>query len=350
VRCSILLLVGRSAQVEPEKIPRERANDLISLLVPDWRPTARQGLWAIRIVLAIVVVLGILALVGRPFGITLWDWLKLLVVPAVIAAGGLWFNVQQREREQRIANERAQDEALQGYLDGMAELLTDKEQPLHRAQWGDNLSTVARARTLTVLGRLDGGRKGSVLQFLFESELIHRERTFLDESGLIKRQRPIVNLAQADLRGADLKGATLNEADLSIADLRGADLREARLTEAVLAGADLRGANLTNSWLARADLALADLDQANLTWAWLTEARGLTEKQLRSALSLTGATMPDGQNLRWTEKQMWEIISLELADGTTMPDGQSLREFEDWIKEKPTLEDWLKSKDREQDG
>jgi hypothetical protein len=119
---------------------------------------------------------------------TLWDWLKLLVVPAVIAAGGLWFNAQQREREQRIANERAQDETLQAYLDGMSELLTDKAQPLHRAQPGDRLSTVARARTLTVLGRLDGGRKGSVLQFLFESELIYIEHTFLDESGLMERR------------------------------------------------------------------------------------------------------------------------------------------------------------------
>jgi hypothetical protein len=53
-------------QVEPEKTPRERAEDLIRLLMPDWRPTARQGLWAIRTVLAIVVVLGILTLVGQP--------------------------------------------------------------------------------------------------------------------------------------------------------------------------------------------------------------------------------------------------------------------------------------------
>ena len=120
--------------MEPQKSPRELAADLIGLLVPDWRPTARQGLWAIRIVLAIVIVLGLLTLVGQPFGISLWDWLKLLIVPAVIAGDGFWFNRQQcereleiageqREREQWIANERAQDEALQGYLDGMSQLL-----------------------------------------------------------------------------------------------------------------------------------------------------------------------------------------------------------------------------------
>jgi predicted membrane-bound spermidine synthase len=164
--------------VPPDKTPRERAEDLIRLLVP-WRPTTRQGLWAIRI----GIVLGLLVAIGYSYGVTLWDWIKLLIVPAVIAGGGLWFNRQQREREleiareqrereQRIANERAQDEALQGYLDGMSQLLTDKERPLHKAQTSDSLSTVARARTLTVLGRLDGGRKRSVLQFLFESGLI----------------------------------------------------------------------------------------------------------------------------------------------------------------------------------
>jgi hypothetical protein len=73
--------------------------------VPEWRPTPRQVLWAIRI----AIVLGVLIAIGHSYGITLWDWIKLLIVPAVIAGGGLWFNAQQRERERQIANERAQD-------------------------------------------------------------------------------------------------------------------------------------------------------------------------------------------------------------------------------------------------
>jgi hypothetical protein len=81
------------------------------------RLTRRQLLWAG----ATVGLLTIAILIGYRYGITLWDWIKLLVVPAVIAAGGLWFNAQQREREQRTANERAQDEALQAYLDQMSD-------------------------------------------------------------------------------------------------------------------------------------------------------------------------------------------------------------------------------------
>jgi hypothetical protein len=194
-------------QVEPEKTPRERAEDLIRLLMPDWRPTARQGLWAIRIVLATVAVLGILTLVSQPFGITLWDWLKLLVVPAVIAGGGIWFNRQQRERELAIANEqrereveiaerRTQDEALQAYLDQMSDMLIPKtDRPsLYKARPVDSLSSVARARTLTMLPRLDKERKARVVQFSHES-------------GLIAANRPIVAMRRADLRGADLSKA-----------------------------------------------------------------------------------------------------------------------------------------------
>ena len=173
-------------QVEPEKkSPRERAEDLLRLLVPDWRPTARQGLWAVRIVLASVVVLGILTLVGQPFGITLWDWLKLLVVPAVIAGDGLWFNQQQRERELEIAERRSQDEAPQAYLDQMSDMLIPKtDQPsLYTARPGDDLSSVARARTLAVLPRLDEDRKGRVVHFLYGSGLIIEDRVIVDLRG-----------------------------------------------------------------------------------------------------------------------------------------------------------------------
>jgi len=145
---------------------KHRERSFISELVPDWRPTRGQVLWAIRIAIILVVLLGLLTLIGLPFGITLWEWVKLLMVPAVIAAGGIWFNRQQRQRESEIAEQRAQDEALQEYLEQMSQMLTDKERPLCRAQPGDDLSTVARARTLTVLTRLDDDRKGTVVRFL----------------------------------------------------------------------------------------------------------------------------------------------------------------------------------------
>jgi len=278
----------------------------------------------------------------------LWAWIKLLVVPAVIAGGGIWFNRQQRERELEIARQqrkqeidiaerRTQDEALQAYLDQMSQLETDKD------QLGDNLSAVARARTLSVLPRLgDGRRKGTVVLFLYESRLITtREGPIIDLRGadltnlnlylvgetgfdvnrgvtmaalreidLSRTRLAGARLWNVDLNGANLRGALLWEADLTLctliganlceaslrsskllsAKLSGADLSEAELNEAELSGANLSGANLSE-----ADLSGANLSETDLSGANLSNAYGWTKDQLRAARSCEGATMPDGQ-------------------------------------------------------
>lgn len=76
---------------------------------------------------------------------TLWHWMDLLLVPAILALGALWFNRQERKAEREIQEQRRQDDldiqerrtqtereiardrqrenALQMYLDCMTELL-----------------------------------------------------------------------------------------------------------------------------------------------------------------------------------------------------------------------------------
>jgi hypothetical protein len=138
--------------------------------------------------------LTIAVLIGYRYDITLWDWLKLLVVPAVIAGGSIWFNRQQRERELEIAREqrereleiadrRGQEEALQAYLDQMSTLLLEKD--LRNTEAGSEVRMLARARTLTVLVRLDGYRIEYVVRFLYEAGLIVGERPELVLAGAI---------------------------------------------------------------------------------------------------------------------------------------------------------------------
>jgi uncharacterized protein YjbI with pentapeptide repeats len=150
----------------------------------------------------------------------------------------------------------------------MSDMLIPKtDQPsLYDERPPDSLSSVARARTLTVLPRLDEDRKARVVQFLHES-------------GLIVAGRPILDLQEADLREASLNEADLSGADLSEAYLNGAYLNWADLNGVNLRGANLRGANLHGAYLTR-----ADLDQAKAS-----------EEQLEEASSLEGATMPNGQ-------------------------------------------------------
>lgn len=106
------------------------------------------------------------------------------------------------------------------------------------------------------------------------------------------RDCPGCNLAQTDLKkadlvgarlqGADLSGANLSMANLRRADLQGADLTDADLSYANLPGADLRDCNLTNANLKGANLIQADLtgarmNGANLDDALLEGTRGLAK-------------------------------------------------------------------------
>src|SRR5829696_7350676 len=84
---------------QDQQQPREPALDLLRLLVADWQPTAVQILWAIRIAVAVALVLGVLALIGYSFDITLWDWLRVLAVPVTIGAAVPWLNWLQKKRE-----------------------------------------------------------------------------------------------------------------------------------------------------------------------------------------------------------------------------------------------------------
>jgi hypothetical protein len=191
-----------------------------------WRPTRRQVLWTVGIVVALLVLIRIgYVLPGTGFGQskvaqdvrpakTLWDWLDLLIVPIVLAIGGYLFTRSENRATQAAAERRAQDEALQAYLNNMSEMLIpNKDQPsLYDEPPPDSLRSVARARTLTVLPRLAGDGKGRVVQFLYEAGLIP-----------VGRPIPIVDLAGADLGQADLSHADLSEVDLSHADLSGAE-------------------------------------------------------------------------------------------------------------------------------
>jgi uncharacterized protein YjbI with pentapeptide repeats len=186
---------------------------------------------------------------------TPWDWTDLLIGPVVLAIGGYWFTSSQNQATQVAAEQRAQDDALQSYLNQIGQLLLDKDTQLLHPDEGDDARTLARAWTLTVLPTLEGNRKRSVLQFLYEA-------------GLIDKECPIVGLRGADLRGADLSGAILSDANLTGAFLSGTFLSGAFLSGAYLIHADLRGADLGG-----ADLSGGDLRNADLSGAFLNQAR-----------------------------------------------------------------------------
>jgi len=242
-------------------------------------------------------------------GKTLWNWLELFIIPSVLTFALLWFNLSENERarnaeDQRALNqlkieeERAKESALQLYLDRMTELLLERK--LRTSERDDEVRSVARARTLTVLSQLDGRRKGFLLRFLYESGLISVSTRIITLGGAILGEATASEtvLSRADLTGAELSRVFLSEAYLTRVHLIGADLHGSHLSKANLVSADLRGANLTGANLKGAQLSGADLRGAELNGADLSEANlriaKVTPEQLANVKSLAGATMPDG--------------------------------------------------------
>lgn len=197
-------------------------------------------------------------------GKTFWDFLELLIVPAALAIGVYWLNRAQRKRELQIENQRAQDEALQAYIDSMEKLLLDKE--LRSSKEDSELRLLARARTLAVLPGLDGHRKGSVLRFLYELDLLSSAKG-----------KAIVRLNGADFEGLVPQGISMlgppEKREGLTGTLQALHLdKGANLIGATLEEVNLRKANLENARLNDANLAFADLSEANLTGASLKEA------------------------------------------------------------------------------
>jgi uncharacterized protein YjbI with pentapeptide repeats len=304
-----------------------------------WWQKVRKPLEIFVAIVGCILVIALLVVIALAYifnlsipglrGKTLWDWLQLLIIPAVLAIGGYLFNfttsrnerlateqrvqierkaAAKRDRTERvIALDNQNEEALQSYIDKMSELLLEKK--LRDSKGEDEVRTIARVRTLTVLPRLDKERKRSVLQFLHESGLIDKNRRIIELSG--------ADLGEAYLQGANLKGSDLSKADLCgnnrrvegpylayhPANMRGVHLNGANLSGAFMVGVNLHYAHLESANLSDTDLEFADLSEANLTGVDLSGAKLfaanltgaiVTNEQLSQARTLMNATMPDG--------------------------------------------------------
>jgi uncharacterized protein YjbI with pentapeptide repeats len=276
-------------------------------------------------------------------GKTLWDWLELLIVPAVLALGALFFNHQERKNELLIADRQNQEMVLQKYFDKINDLILEKQlmkvkylrdekllpTGVNEDLWPSEteleeslppklraVRNMAQVRTVTVLRQLDIYHRNIVIQFLRDTglgsfvlvnaslananlaktdlkylnlDLAKLENTNLEEANLIGAGLNGADLKQAKLKRANLTLASLNNSNLSKADLTQANLSRAHLKDATLIGATLIRANLTYAILTRALLRNADLHKADLRHVNLSKAE--LEKANLSGSNLCEATM-----------------------------------------------------------
>lgn len=268
---------------------------------------------------------------------TWWDWIQLLIIPFVLVGIGYWFTAQQNQTSQQIASanrqqdieiaatryandqhlatDQQQEATLKSYLDDMADLLFNHK--LRNSKPEDEVSQIAKERTLTTLRRLNSNRNKIVLQFLQDAHLIGMKNAVIDlrSTDLSGLDLSGVNLSNVDLSGANLSADNLNFANLSNASLNCSnidgnkvcvDLSLTYLGGTNLSGTDLREANLGYSFLGCkqagikeicVNLSGANLTGADLSGTYLRGVTGITSEQLvKEAKSLKGAIMPDGSS------------------------------------------------------
>jgi uncharacterized protein YjbI with pentapeptide repeats len=121
---------------------------------------------------------------------------------------------------------RTLETALENYFGEMGKLIADPTQPLRGAEPGHDLSALARAQTLSTLERLNNPLLGTLDKAIEYNNRVRKGilLRFLYESGLINKDRPVVDLFDVNLTEVIWSYATLRGTNLRGADLSGAHL------------------------------------------------------------------------------------------------------------------------------
>jgi uncharacterized protein YjbI with pentapeptide repeats len=207
---------------------------------------------------------------------TLWDWLQLLIVPAILIGVTFAWSATQTRSDNKRADDARQDSTLQAYLDQMSKLMLTWH--LVKSPPGSAAREVARVATLTALHRVDARRKVEILDFL-------------NEAKLIQPSDGVVSLAGADLRGVSFAGRLLDSPGLAGADLRGARFDNATVSYVDFSSADLQGASFRNAdYIRGSQFDDANLQDAVFDHATFAEATTSFDEACLRNTSFVGAT------------------------------------------------------------
>lgn len=191
---------------------------------------------------------------------TLWDWLQLLIIPLMLALGAFYLNSAS---ESSRVQEQIKQEILTDYFSKMQGLIVETKKSKQTPGYKESNSEerlltefrpTAQALTLSVLEQLDGKRKGKVIIYLAESQLI-----------TVDNNKPY-SQPEINLYGANLKGMVLN-------DVNQVETVNKRRLGVAITGADITDSTIKNVRLfVGSQLRESKFIQANLTDVYFTDA------------------------------------------------------------------------------
>lgn len=207
----------------------------------------------------------------------LWDWLDLLIVPISLGLIGWIYKEYEKSKDSKKEYENKQNEILDSYFRVISDLIIKEK--LLDSKSNDESKIIARTRTIVAIDNLSGDRKGQVLQFLYESNLIRDnvieliganfrnsevsgivlknitiKGVYFSTSEFIKTYLDNSDFTSCDFTGTNFDESSLNNTNLSYTKLVGCKMTNMDLTTINFEGADLTNANFTNSKILQSQL------------------------------------------------------------------------------------------------
>jgi uncharacterized protein YjbI with pentapeptide repeats len=248
-----------------------------------------------------------------------WDWLQLLIIPLMLALGAFYLNSTADFRDYQIAQEQKHQEILTDYFSKMQDLIVEtkksKQTPGSKESNSEErllleFRTTAQALTLSVLEQLDGKRKGKVITYLAESQLITANNDNQSSLPEVENDNPS-SLPEIKLNGANLKEIVLKNVDLySIIDMKNKDR--------IINGIKINNANMERANLSKVNLFKSDLMGSNLENATLQNVNfaGSTMKSSRFINGQITDVDFTGVNLSETIFDNIKLENIKISDKT----------------------------------
>ncbi|MEM6255724.1 MAG: pentapeptide repeat-containing protein [Cyanobacteria bacterium P01_D01_bin.156] len=250
-----------------------------------------------------------------------WSLVSVIGVPLAL----LLVSHEIEQANEATAQNTREAESIDAYVDSVGELLLNID--IEQAD-PSKIERLIRSKTLLVTRQINPNRKGQVVRFLYDQELIFSEQE------VQRRQQEITNAQslqqtterleevppqelaesqspqktteeiedtfhQVNLGGLDLVGVNLNSAFIPGINLANTTMQKANLSNTNLVRADFTGADLNRADLSGADLSSATLDGSNLANAVFTDdttSQAVCEKYslLKEGESTCPTIFPDG--------------------------------------------------------
>lgn len=216
---------------------------------------------------------------------TLFDWLDLLIIPLSLGLLGWLYKEAEKTKTMKTEQERARNETLNSFINVMTDLLQNQNLSNNPSS---QIRAIAKTRINMALSNLDGARKGQVLQFLFESELIKiTPKLRLIGANFNDSILDQIVLYDSEIRGVNFKNASIKNANLNGIVFNSSNFEGANLSGSLVVSADFGYTNLTGCKLKNMDLTSVDFEGANLSNANLKGSK-IKQAQLDSILNKKG--------------------------------------------------------------